>query len=139
MRHVGVLAAVALLHPAILMRRGQQISRGMRWSIALSTGFAIAAFSLGIGIYESYRSTIKRGLFLIDVKSGLCCSRRKSDLQLLVVVSLATGALICALVAPKEARSLRQAAAAAYLSAFIVATIVCVLGTYVAAVHTFPE
>ena len=34
--HFGILAAVALMHPAILLRRGRALSRGMRWSIGLT-------------------------------------------------------------------------------------------------------
>jgi hypothetical protein len=135
--HAGVLAAAALYHPAILLRRGQQLSRGARYALALSTGFAITAFALGISIYESYRSSVKQNLFRIDMKAGFFFET-KEHLAFIVIV-LALGALGCAFSAPKEARSLRQAAAAAYLTAALLATTVCLLGTYVAAVHTFPE
>lgn len=135
--HIGVLAAIALLHPAILLRRGQQLSRGARWSLALSTGFSIAAFSLGISIYDAYRTMVKQRLFLIDVRSGLLFETKEH--LAFVVVALATGALICAFVAPKEARDLRRAAAATYLTAAITAGVVCVLGSWVTAIHTFAE
>jgi hypothetical protein len=135
--HVGFLAAAALYHPAILLRRGQQLSRGARYALALSTGFAVAAFSLGISIYEGYRSVVKQNLFRINMDAGFSFET-KEHLAFIVVV-LAVGAMVCAFSAPKEARSLRQAAAATYLTAALLATTVCILGTYVAAVHTFPE
>ena len=135
--HFGILAAASLLHPAILLRRGQQLSRGSRWALCLATAFAITAFSFGIGIYESYRTTVKRGLFLIYPRAGFLFETKEH--LALVVVSLATGGLICALLAPPEARSLRKAAAASYFSAFVLASLVCVLGTYVAGVHSFAE
>ena len=134
---LGVLAAAALFHPAILMRRGQALSRGARWSIGLSTAFAIAAFSLGIAIYESYRSSVKYMLFRANVKAGYLFETKEH--LAFVVVSLAAGACLCAFASPRNARSLRQAAAATYLSAAMVATVVVCLGVYVTAIHTFPE
>ena len=54
-------------------------------------------------------------------------------------MALALGAAVCVLVAPKEARHLRKAAAAAYLTAAVLATAVCAMGTYVASIKGFPE
>lgn len=135
--HMGVLAAASLVHPAILMRRGQQLSRGARWAISLSTAFAVSAFSMGIFIYEDYRSTVKRELFRMSRTAGYLFETKEH--LAFAVVTLATGALVCAWMAPPESRRLRQASAAAYLSSALLAALVCVLGTYVAAVHTFPE
>ena len=39
--HLGVLTAVALVHPAILLRRGLPLSRGARWSVWLTTLLAV--------------------------------------------------------------------------------------------------
>lgn len=135
--HVGFLAAAALLHPAILLRRGQQLSRGARYALALSTGFAVTAFSLGIYIYEDYRTHVKQNLFRINMRAGFCFETKEH--LAFIVLCLALGAMGCAFAAPKEARGLRRAAAATYLSAALLAITVCILGTYVAAVHTFPE
>ena len=135
--HLGVLSAASLLHPAILMRRGQQLSRGARWAIGLATAFAVSAFSMGIVIYENYRSNVKQGLFIIDNQAGYLFETKEHLTFAVVTVSLA--AAVCAFTAPRERRDLRQAAAAAFLTASLIATTVCVLGTYVAAVHTFHE
>lgn len=94
-------------------------------------------FSLGITLYNAYRMYLKQGLFLIGMRAGYLFETKEH--LAFVVVSLATGALVCAFVAPREARNLRRAAAAAYLSAALMAMVVCALGTWVAAVHSFPE
>jgi hypothetical protein len=135
--HLGVLAAASLYHPAILMRRGQQLSRGARWAVGLATGFAVAAFSMGLVIYEDYRSVVKRELFEIRYGAGLLFETKEHLAY--AVVTMALGAGAAAFLAPPEARRLRQASAAMYLSAALLATGVCALGTVVAAVHSFPE
>jgi hypothetical protein len=135
--HIGFLASAALLHPAILLRRGQQLSRGSRWSLALTTVFAVIAFSMGLVIYEGYRSSVRRVLFTIDRRAGYFFETKEH--LAFAVVTLSVGAAACAFLAPPENRQLRRAAAAAYFSATLLALTTCLLGTYVAAVHTFPE
>jgi hypothetical protein len=135
--HLGVLAAAALTHPMFLLRRGQQLSRGSRLSLILSTLFAVLAFSFGIAIYEGYRSSVKRVLFVMNERAGFLFETKEH--LAFAVVALALGGAACALLAPPEDRQLRKAAAAAYFSAAAIAITVCVLGTYVAAVHGFPE
>jgi branched-subunit amino acid transport protein len=135
--HVGVLAAAALLHPAILMRKGKTLSRGARYSIVLSTLFAVSAFALGIFIYEDYRTSVKRALFGLNMQAGYLFETKEHLAY--AVVTLSVGAACCALMAPNKDRHLRTAAAAAYLTAALLATTVAGLGTYVAAIHTFAE
>lgn len=134
---IGVLATAALLHPAILMRKGRPLSRGAKYSIALSTLFAVAAFAMGILIYEDYRSHVKRVLFSVNPTAGYFFETKEH--LAFVVVSLAVGGAVCAFAAPNKAPQLRRAAAAAYLTASLLATVVGCLGTYVTAVHSFAE
>jgi hypothetical protein len=135
--HAGILATAGLIHPALLLRRGQQLSRGSRIAVVLATLFAVLAFSLGIVIYEDYRSVVKRSLFRASFNAGLRFETKEHLAY--AVVMLALSGAVCALVAPRESRRLRQAAAATYLTAALLSGLVCVLGTYVSAVHGFPE
>ena len=67
---IGVLAAASLFHPAILLRKGQQLSRVSRLAVIFATLFAVAAFGAGIFIYEDYRQQVMRHLFRASVDAG---------------------------------------------------------------------
>lgn len=135
--HLGVLAAASLFHPAVLLRKGQQLSRGSKLAVILATLFAVSAFGGGVFIYEDYRQLVKRNLFRASTQAGFFFETKEHLAY--GVVALALGAAVCALLAPKEARHLRKASAAAYFTAAVLATGVCLLGTYVAAIQGFPE
>jgi hypothetical protein len=133
--HLGVLAVAALLHPAILLRRGLPLSRGARWSVGLTTLVTLLAFGLGVGIYEQYRATVKRGVFLESRAMGFLFET-KEHLGF-AVAALALGAGVAAWLAPPAAVSVRRACAAAYAAAALLCAIVVVLGTLVASTHGF--
>ena len=133
--HAGILACAALIHPAILLRRGRPLSRGMKISVIATGVVTTLAFGLGLALYEDYRATIRRRLFerapdvgfLFETKEHLAWA----------VLCLTLGATVAALVAPREAKRVRQSAAVAYAAAAVLACIVASLGTWVAAVEGF--
>lgn len=133
--HAGVLAVVALLHPAILLRRGRVLSVGLKLSVGLTTAFTALAFGLGIAIYEDYRALVKRPLFALDRGVGLLFETKEH--LAFAVICLALGGAACALLAPKQDKALRRLAAGIYGAAFVLGAVVAGLGTYVAAVRSF--
>jgi hypothetical protein len=134
--HLGALAVVALLHPAILLRRGLPPSRGTRWAIGLTTAVTLAAFGLGVGIYEQYRATVKREVFAASRTVGFLFETKEHVAY--AVAALALGAGVAALLAPPEAVAVRRAAAAAYAAGALLCLVVAALGTFVASVAGFP-
>jgi hypothetical protein len=135
--HLGVLAAVALLHPAILLRRGLPLSRGGRWAVGLTGVVTALAFGLGVGIYEAYRELVKRSLFQADREVGLLFETKEHLAW--AVVSLAVGGVAAAFLAGPRDRDLRRGAALAFALAALLCFVVVGLGTYVASVRSFPE
>lgn len=135
--HFGILAAVALLHPAILLRRGKALTRGGRWSIALTTALTVLAFGSGLVIYEGYRSEVKRGLFLENPTVGYLFETKEH--VAFAVMALALGAGIAALAAPRPARRVRKASAVVYAVAAAICFVTVGLGSYVSAVAGFPQ
>ncbi|MGF1464925.1 MAG: hypothetical protein ACFCGT_02225 [Sandaracinaceae bacterium] len=133
--HLGVLAAVALIHPALLLRRGRPLTRGMRWAVTLSTGLVTLAFGLGIGLYEPYRAEVRRPLFFASRTAGLLFETKEH--LAFMALCLALGGAACALGAPRGDPGLRRLAAALFLGAALLAGAVVALGTYVASVRTF--
>jgi hypothetical protein len=135
--HLGVLAAIALLHPAILLRKGRPLSRGMKWSVGLTTLLVVAAFSLGLFIYGDYREIVKRPLLLAHYDVGMLFETKEHLAW--GVLTLALGAGAAAFAAPREAIRLRQIAAVFYALSAALCLVTAGLGTYIAAVQSFPQ
>jgi hypothetical protein len=133
--HAGVLAAVALLHPAILLRRGKPLTRPNRWSLALACLLAGAAYASGIFLYGPYREQVRAPLFADDLSAGLAFETKEHIA--LFVVSLALGGTLAAFAAPKEATAIRRAAALLFLLASFLCAATAGLGTFVQAVRGF--
>lgn len=61
--HLGLLAAVALLHPAITLAPprtpGGKLRPGTRWSVALATALVTGTFAAGWALYPGYRQVDK--------------------------------------------------------------------------------
>jgi len=135
--HLGVLAAIALIHPAILLRKGRPLSRGMRWSVGLTTMMVALAFGMGLFIYEDYREIVKPVLVLEHYDVGLLFETKEHFAWGVLTSTLgATGA---AWVAPRDAKRLRQIAAAFYAVAAVLCLATVALGTYIASVQSFPQ
>ncbi|MGE0784218.1 MAG: hypothetical protein AB7S26_00920 [Sandaracinaceae bacterium] len=133
--HLGVLAAIALLHPAILLRNGAPLSRGARWSVGLTAGVTTLAFGAGVSIYESYRAIVKRPLFLADEAAGFLFETKEHLAY--AVVALTLGAAVCAFAAPRKNASLRKLAAALFAAAALSCAVVVTIGIYVSAIRNF--
>ncbi len=133
--HLGMLAAAALLHPAIVLRRGRPLGYRGRWAVSLSTAFTLLAYSAGIAIYADYRNLVKRALFHENLHAGMLFETKEH--LALAVVCLALGGLVAALVAPPRARALRRAAAITYALAAALCLLTGGLGVYVTSVRGF--
>lgn len=135
--HVAILACAVLIHPAVLLRRGRPLTRGTKLSVILSGVVTSLAFGLGIALYEDYRTIVRRRLFERAPEVGALFETKEHLAW--AVLCLALGATVAALLAPREAKRIRQSAAVAYGIAAILAIVVAGLGTYVASVASFPE
>ncbi len=110
--HLAILAMIALVHPAILLRRGLPLSRGATWSVALTTAVTVAAFTTGLSIYGRYREVVKPELVATHLGTALLFETKEHLAW--AVVSMAVGAGLAALLAPRGAHGVRRAAALAY-------------------------
>jgi hypothetical protein len=133
--HFGVLAAAALLHPAILMRKGKALSFRGRLSVFLTTAMVAGAFITGLVIYAEYRTSVRTGLFHHSVTAGLLFETKEHIAYGVLATTL--GACACALLAPREATALRRVAALFYGIAAALCLLTVCLGSYVASVHGF--
>jgi heme A synthase len=133
--HLGVLAAVALLHPAVLLWRGRPATRGVRLSIALTTLLVSAAYFFGIAIYGDYRALVKRALFRDDVGAGLLFET-KEHLAFVALV-LAWGAVWPSLAKGPEGEGQRRMAARLWAGAALACWLVGAMGTWVQSVRGF--
>ncbi len=135
--HLGWLAAIALLHPAILLRRPL---RRAPLSALLATALVTLTLAGGMWIYPAYRSQVKQGLFQQSPGLGWFFERKEH---------LAFGALLLAWsgllahlgqprVADREVRLLMgKLAHRSFVGAAALAVVVAVLGTLVAAKRSF--
>jgi hypothetical protein len=134
--HVGWLAALALLHPAILLRRTK---RQAHLSVILATSIATLAGTLGVVLYPAYREKLRQHIFQQARTMGYLFERKEH---------LAFGAVFLAWAGalayfgamrlegqPKE--HLRRAAHWAFVAAAALCVVTAVLGTLVAAFKTF--
>ncbi len=133
--HIGALAAVALLHPAILLWSGRPATRGVRLSIALTTLLVTAAYSLGIGIYGDYRAVVKRPLFRDDLAAGLLFES-KEHLAFVALV-LTFGAILPSLATGPEGAGQRRMAARLWAGAALACWAVGAMGTWVQSIRGF--
>ena len=133
--HLGVLAVVALVHPAVLLWSGRPLSRGGRLSLGLSTLVTVAAFVVGLAAYGDYRAHVKRDLFHVDPRAGLLFETKEHLAY--AALALTLGGFACAWLAPTGGMALRRTAARLFAAAVLLTAIVAGLGTYVAAVRGF--
>jgi hypothetical protein len=133
--HVGVLAMVALFHPALLLWSGKPLSRNAKLALGASLVLVALAFALGLTIYPAYREEVKPDLFRIDVRTGLLFETKEHLAWIALVASMGAG--ITGLVAPPKAAQTRRIAARVFLAAAIACTIAACLGTYIASVRSF--
>ena len=123
--HAGWLSAVALLHPAIVLRK----SRGGAWAVGLSTTLVTVVAALGVWLYTPYRQLLRQSLFQ-TAPAIAYLFERKEHLAFGAVMFAWCGAL--AYVAQRRVLSHR-----AYVAASVLAVLAAVLGTAVASHRTF--
>jgi hypothetical protein len=133
--HFGVLAAAALLHPALLLRKGHAPSFRVKLAIGLCAGMVMAAFSSGLWIYRGYRTSVRTQLFLKSPATGFLFETKEHIAFSVLAITL--GATLTAFAAPRDARGLRRAAAVAYSAAAALCLTTVALGSYIAAVQGF--
>lgn len=133
--HVGVLAMVALFHPALLLWSGKPLSRNAKLALVASLALVTLAFGLGLAIYPAYREEVKPELFRTSVRAGLSFETKEHLAWIALVGSLGAG--ITGLVAPPRAAQARRLAARVFLGAAIACTLAACLGTWIASVRSF--
>jgi hypothetical protein len=134
--HAGWLTAVALVHPAVVLRR---LDRRAGWAVGLSTGLVTCVCAAGAWIYGPYRDYVKQGIFQKAPSIGLLFER-KEHLAFVALAFAWVGALayVGARFAGEDSRrTLRRLAHRAYVVAAAVALVVAGLGTAVATFRTF--
>lgn len=134
--HVGWLAAAALVHPAIVLRRRR---RRAHLAVALSTALVTSASAIGAWLYVSYREELRRELF-VQAPAVALLFERKEHLAFGAVVLAWAGAAAywAAARAPEPRRELlRTASFRAFVASAGLAIVVAVLGTVVAVYKSF--
>ena len=131
---LAVLAVAALVHPALLLRRGKPISRRGLWACGAAGALLIATFVSGLVLYEPYRLGVRRALFELSPQAGFAFETKEH--LAVVATALALGGIAAALLAPRrEGAALRKVAALACGAAAALLVIVVVLGTSLAALR----
>jgi hypothetical protein len=134
--HLGWLAAIALVHPAVLLR---ETGRRAHWSVALSVAVATLAGALGVTLYGPYRDHLRQPIFVHAPTVGYLFER-KEHLAFAAILLSWTGAITYAGAQRAEGSvrgSLRTAARVAFLASAVFAIGTAILGTFVAAYKTF--
>jgi hypothetical protein len=134
--HMGWLAAIALVHPAIQLR---STKRKAHLSVALAVGFVSAVFCLGVVMYPDYRDRLRQSLFQQAPSIGYLFERKEHLAYGAVLLAWAgAAAYFGALRAIGDVReSLRRAAHWAFVAAAALAVVTATLGIIVAAFKSF--
>ena len=134
--HLGWLAAIALLHPAIVLR---DLRRRANWAVGLSVATVTVAAAMGALMYEVYRDTLRQPIFAAAPAVGYLFERKEHLAFGAVMLSWLGGVAYAA--APRAdagvRQALRKAAHRAFVGAAALALVTAALGTIVAAYRTF--
>jgi hypothetical protein len=132
--HLGWLAAAALVHPALLLRKPK---RTATISVAAAVGLTTLSVALGVYLYGPYRDRLKQHIFLHAPGVGYLFER-KEHLAFGVIGLAWAGAI--AYFASRRAEDparLRAFAARAFAISAALALVTAALGTAVAVYRTF--
>jgi hypothetical protein len=135
--HLGWLAAIALVHPAILLRRS---GRRAHLSVGLAVALATLAGALGASLYPAYRETLRQPIFAQAPGIGYLFER-KEHLAFGVLLLAWAGAVSyvaaskCADVGVRDA--LQKAAHWAFVASAVLGVVTALLGTIVASYRSF--
>lgn len=133
--HLGWLAAAALLHPAIVLRRPR---RRARLAAVLSALFATAAGGLGAFIYADYSRTLRRAMYVASPRYGLLFERKEHLAFAAIALAWAGCALHLTAHDDDPAAATRaRAAHYAFVAAFALTALVAAMGTVIASFRSF--
>lgn len=135
--HLGWLAALALVHPAVLLRRRE---RRARLACLLATSAVTLTGALGAWLYGDYRARLKQGIFLHAPRIGWSFERKEHLAVGAIVLAWAgLAAHLAATRTPERAvrHPLARAAHLAYVAAALLAIAASGLGLLVATYATF--
>jgi hypothetical protein len=134
--HIGWLAAIALIHPAIVLRRP---TRKAPWAVGLATGVVTLAGCLGAYIYGDYRDKLRQSIFQHARVIGYLFERKEHLAFGAVVLAWAGAAAYFAAPRASEATRtlLRTIAFRAFVAAAALAIVVACLGTVVSVTKSF--
>jgi hypothetical protein len=134
--HLGWLAAIALAHPAVLLRR---TSRRAHLAVALAVATVTAVGLLGVSMYGSYRDKLRQPIFAQAPSMGYLFERKEHLAFGAILLSWA-GAVAYAAATRADGgvrEPLRRAAHWAFVAAALLAIATAALGTVVATYRTF--
>jgi hypothetical protein len=134
--HIGWLSAIALTHPAILLRR---TTRRAHLAVGLAVGIVTLAGALGLAIYGDYRERLRQSIFQHARVIGYLFERKEHLAFGAVVLAYAgAAAYVAATKLEGERRErLRKAAHWSFVAAAAMAVVTAALGTVIAAYKTF--
>ena len=134
--HLGWLAAIALVHPAILLRRAK---RRAHLAVGLAVGVVTLVGGLGAAMYPDYRDKLRQSMFQHAPSMGYLFER-KEHLAFGAILLAWAGAVAYLAAARLEGdprEHLRKAAHWSFVAAAALALVTAALGTVVAAYKTF--
>jgi hypothetical protein len=137
--HIGWLAAAALVHPAIVLRKPR---RRAHWAVGSSVALVTLAVALGMNVYGEYGARLKQTIFLRAPVYGWMFER-KEHLAFGAAALTYAGALLYVAArrsladAPEDAQRFQRVAALAFALAAPMAVVAATIATMVAAYRTF--
>jgi hypothetical protein len=129
--HLGWLAAAALIHPAIILRRN---NRRAVLSVTLATLFVTLTGVLGAWIYPSYSKLVRRAVYLSSMRHGLLFER-KEHLAFAAIALAWAGCLLH--LSSRDSAPRQRAAHVAFVCSAALTVVVATLGTIVGAFRSF--
>lgn len=134
--HLGWLAAVALVHPAALLRHK---TRRAHLAVAIPTVLVTLTAGIGAWLYAPYRQELRPTIFLHSPAMGLLFERKEHLAVGAVVFAWAGAAAYFSAprATPDIREQLRVLAYHAFCAAAILGVLVAILGTTVATYRTF--
>jgi hypothetical protein len=134
--HIGWLAAISLVHPAIVLRR---VKRRAHLAVGLSVGIVTLAGGLGAYIYPAYRDRLRQSMFQHAPAIGYLFERKEHlAFGAFLLAWAGTLAYVAALKLEGEARDrLRRAAHWSFVAAAAMAVVTAALGTVISSYKTF--
>ncbi len=85
--HVGCLAAAAVTHPALVLRKKDRAD----WAVASAVFFVLSAVAMGTYLYPIYRSRIKQRIFIETPAIGYLFERKEHLAYVATVLTIAGG------------------------------------------------